>query len=171
VISDPIRGQTYMVNVRSKTFQRMPLPTRASAPIHPPLEPPQPYMLLQLGNISLGFPPDPHAVESTVSLGEKTIEGVTAVSSRLEHTIQPGERGNKRPITVSAEQWFSRELGVIVLNTQHSSIGMDTTYRLQQITRTEPEPALFVIPSEYTQREMSSTATAVLRVDPEHQSQ
>jgi hypothetical protein len=161
VITDPMRGENYMVDTRSKTFQRMLFPTRASAPIHPPLEPPLPYMLLQFGNVGRAFPPDPYAVEKTVSLGEKTIEGVTAVGSRLERTIQPGDMGNQRPITISAEQWFSRELGVIVLSTQHSSIGLDTTYRLQQIVRYEPDPALFAIPSDYTQREMSSTMTAV----------
>jgi hypothetical protein len=68
--------------------------------------------------------------------------------------------GNQRPITVSAEQWFSRELGVIVASTQHSSIGVETTYRLQQIVQSEPDPALFVIPADYTQSEMGSVATS-----------
>ena len=43
----------------------------------------------------------------------------------------------------------------------HNSTGMHTTYRLQQIVRSEPDPSLFVIPSDYKQREMSSTMTAV----------
>jgi hypothetical protein len=97
-----------------------------------------------------------------VSLGEKTIEGVSVVGSRLVSSIQPGDLGDQRPIrpiTLTEEQWFSRELGVIVLSHRHTLIDTDVTYRLQQIVRTEPDPDLFVIPPDYTQREMSSTVT------------
>jgi len=41
------------------------------------------------------------------------------------------------------------------------------TYRLEQIVRTEPDPDLFVIPSDYTQREMSSPVTTTFGVPTE----
>jgi hypothetical protein len=139
-IDDPIHGEDYMVDPQHKTYQQFPMPSRfACTPVHPPLDPPVPYMMLQLGTFGRGFGPDPDATTKTVSLGEKTIEGITAVGSRLERTIEAGAVGNQRPITMSAEQWFSRELGVIVLFTQRSSIGTETIYRLQQIAQSEPD--------------------------------
>jgi hypothetical protein len=160
-IWDPIRGENYTLDTRNKTFERTPFSTGTSAPIRPPLEPPPLYTFLHI-SFDGGSPLDPDELKNTVSLGEKTIEGVSVVGSRLASSIQPGDLGNQRPITpitLTEEQWFSRELGVIVLRKRHTLIDTDVTYRLQQIVRTEPDPDLFVIPSDYTQREMSSTAT------------
>ena len=42
---DTIRGENYTLDTRNKTFERMPLSTGNSAPIHPPLEPPPLYYL------------------------------------------------------------------------------------------------------------------------------
>jgi hypothetical protein len=87
---------------------------------------------------------------STVSLGERTIEGLKASGTRVEQTIPAGEIGNELPITLSSEQWFSKELGVVLSRTQHDPLIGDTTYHLEHIQRTEPDPALFKVPSDYT---------------------
>ena len=95
-------------------------------------------------------------------LGEKIIEGVSAVGSRLVSSIQPGDLGDRRPIrpiTLREEQWFQPRAW--------SDRPEQTTYPhrhgrdlpVRQIVRTEPDPNLFVIPSDYTQREMNSRAT------------
>jgi len=168
-IWDPIRGENYMLDTRNKTFERMPLSTGTSAPIRPPLEPPPLYTSLRV-SFDGGSPLDPDELKNTVSLGEKSIEGVSVVGSRLVSTIQPGELADQRPIrtiTLTEEQWFSRELGVIVLSKRHTLFDTDVTYRLQQIVRSEPDPNLFVIPSDYTQREMNSRATMTFGVPTE----
>ena len=168
-IWDPIRGENYTLDTHNKTFSRMPFSTGISGPIHPPLEPPPLYNFLHV-NFEGGSPLDPDELKNTVSLGEKTIEGVSVVGSRLVSSIQPGDLGDQRPIrpiTLTQEQWFSRELGVIVLSHRHTLIDTDVTYRLEQIVRTEPDPDLFVIPSDYTQREMSSPVTTTFGVPTE----
>lgn len=83
-------------------------------------------------------------------LGQQTIEGVTATGTRTTTVIPAGAMGNEQPITVLSEQWFSADLGVLVM-TRHSDprVG-DTTYRLLGISRNEPDRALFQVPSDYT---------------------
>ncbi|MEP7247152.1 MAG: hypothetical protein ABI885_26190 [Gammaproteobacteria bacterium] len=57
---------------------------------------------------------------------------------------------------VRTEQWFSSDLGVVVASAHHDPMIGDTTYKLEQISRTEPDPALFTVPADYTKDEMPS---------------
>ena len=82
-------------------------------------------------------------------LGEQTIEGVLAKGSRTTTTIPVGAIDNEQPIRIVSEEWFSAELQVLVL-TKHSDprVG-ETTYRLTNVSRTEPEKSLFELPAGY----------------------
>ena len=86
------------------------------------------------------------------SLGERTIEGLKVTGSRREFTIEAGAIGNEQPMVVSTEQWFSPELGVVVASSHHDPMIGDTNYKLTQISRTEPDPALFKVPADYTRQ-------------------
>jgi hypothetical protein len=88
------------------------------------------------------------------SLGERTIEGLRVTGSRREFTIEAGAVGNEQPMTVSTEQWFSPELGVAVSSTHHDPMIGDTSYRLTQISRAEPDASLFKVPADYTKQEV-----------------
>jgi hypothetical protein len=97
---------------------------------------------------------EPTRAETVVEdLGQQVIEGVNAKGSRTTMTIPAGAIGNELPIRVVSEEWFSPELQVLVL-TKHSDprVG-ETTYRLTNISRTEPDRALFDLPAGYTVRE------------------
>ena len=85
-----------------------------------------------------------------VSIGERRIEGLKVTGSRLEFTINAGEVGNEQPITVRTDQWFSPDLGVVVASTHNDPMIGEQTYRLEQISRAEPDPALFTVPADYT---------------------
>jgi len=93
------------------------------------------------------------AATAREDLGTQTIEGVAATGSRSTTTIPAGAIGNLQPIKVVAEQWFSSDLGVIVM-TKHSDprVG-ETIYRLQSIVRAEPDRSLFTLPLDYTLKE------------------
>ena len=95
----------------------------------------------------------PKAAEP-VSIGEKRIEGLKVTGSRLEFTIDAGAVGNEQPIKVRTDQWFSADLGVVVSSSHHDPMIGDTTYRLEQINRTEPDQTLFAVPSDYTKNSM-----------------
>ena len=83
-------------------------------------------------------------------LGEQTVEGVLAKGTRTTTTIPAGALDNEQPIRIVSEEWFSQELQVLVL-TKHSDprVG-DTTYRLVNVSRTEPARSLFELPAGYT---------------------
>ena len=84
------------------------------------------------------------------SIGERRIEGLKVTGSRLEFTIDAGAVGNEQPITVRTDQWFSPDLGVVVSSTNNDPMIGETTYRLEQINRVEPDESLFVVPADYT---------------------
>jgi hypothetical protein len=103
---------------------------------------------------------DKIAVERTAAgstsreeLGTQNIEGVPATGSRTTTTIPAGAIGNLQPIKAVVEQWFSSDLGVLVM-TKHSDprVG-ETIYRLQSIVRAEPDRSLFTLPPDYTLKE------------------
>ena len=84
------------------------------------------------------------------SLGQQLIEGVTAAGTRSITVIPAGAIGNAQEIRIVSEQWFSPDLEVLVL-TRHSDprVG-ETIYRLTNIVRADPDPALFTVPADYT---------------------
>jgi hypothetical protein len=90
---------------------------------------------------------------SKEDLGSQVIEGVSANGTRSTTVIPAGAIGNEQPITILSEQWFSPDLEMLVL-TRHSDprVG-ETTYRLANIGRAEPDRSLFQVPSDYTVQE------------------
>jgi hypothetical protein len=80
-------------------------------------------------------------------LGTQTIEGVSAQGKRETVTIPAGEIGNERPIEIVTETWFSPELHTMVLR-KHSDPRLgDSTYRLTDMKRNEPDASLFQPPA------------------------
>jgi hypothetical protein len=87
------------------------------------------------------------------SLGAQTIEGVEAEGTRVTYTIAAGKIGNERPIVTINERWYSPELQTVVLSKNSDPRMGETTYRLTNISRGEPDPSLFQVPADYTVKE------------------
>ena len=83
-------------------------------------------------------------------LGQQTIEGVVTKGTRSTTVIPAGAIGNEQPITIVAEEWFSPELKVLVMTKHVDPRAGETTYRLTNIVRAEPDPSLFEKPASYT---------------------
>jgi hypothetical protein len=143
-INDPISAKSYHLDPQHKYFA--PLPALRINIVQGPV--PAPLHVIQLG--SMGGAQGPPPFDESVPLGERIIEGMKAVGSRFELTIEAGDIGNERPIAVTSEQWFSPELGVVLFATQQSPVGSEITYRLEHIERAEPDAELFVVPRDYT---------------------
>ena len=84
------------------------------------------------------------------SLGRQMVEGVEADGTRVTITIPAGEIGNERPIQIVSEQWYSAELGALLLSRHSDPRSGETTYRLTNINRVEPTKSLFEVPAGYT---------------------
>ena len=91
-----------------------------------------------------------HAVET---LGPQLIEGVTATGNRNTTTIAAGAVGNEQPITIVSEEWKSPDLGVLVLTSHKDPRSGESSYRLVNIVRGDPDPSLFQVPADYTIKE------------------
>ena len=89
----------------------------------------------------------------TRELGGRDFSGVRAEGSQRSYTIPAGEIGNRAPIEVSSETWYSPELQVTVYHKRSDPRSGDVVYRLDKLKRGEPPAALFSVPSDYTVRD------------------
>ncbi|HZS07888.1 MAG TPA: hypothetical protein VFD58_23850 [Blastocatellia bacterium] len=125
--------------------QGEPLPKPGKeAPNEPALE--KKFEMLQQGKMGA-------AQTKKESLGTQTIEGVTAEGTRSTLTIPAGEIGNTLPIEVVDENWYSPELQIMVMTRRRDPRSGETTYRLINISRSEPDRSLFEVPADHTVRE------------------
>jgi hypothetical protein len=93
-------------------------------------------------------------------LEHKTIEGLAVQGHKTTSTIPAGKVGNEQPITITSEEWSSPELKVLVL-TRHADPRLgESSYRLTNIVRAEPDHSLFMVPSDYTLKETGIRRTA-----------
>jgi hypothetical protein len=83
------------------------------------------------------------------SLGQQVIEGVLADGVKTVRTIPAGEIGNERPIEIVDEVWTSPDLKAVVLSKHSDPRTGEMIYRLTNISRTEPQPSLFQVPSDF----------------------
>jgi hypothetical protein len=82
-------------------------------------------------------------------LGSKTLEGVSVTGLRTTRTIPAGQIGNDKPLSIVTEVWTSPELKTIVYSKRSDPRMGDQTFQLTNIVRTEPDPALFAVPSDF----------------------
>lgn len=101
----------------------------------------------------------------TEQLGTQSLEGVEAEGTRTVTTIEAGAIGNERPIEIVYERWYSKDLQLVVMSKHSDPRFGEQTYRLTNISRTEPDPSLFTVPQGYQilDREGTSTGTAPAR--------
>ena len=83
-------------------------------------------------------------------LANRTIEGVVASGVRRTTTIPQGAIGNELPIKIVSEEWTAVDLDVLVLTDVNDPRTGRSTYKLSNISRADPDPALFKVPAGYT---------------------
>jgi hypothetical protein len=63
--------------------------------------------------------------------------------------------GNDREIVITIEYWRSRDLNIQLLTKKNDPRQGETVTQLTKISRSEPDPALFTVPSGYTVEDLS----------------
>jgi hypothetical protein len=86
---------------------------------------------------------------SRESLGTQTIEAFLAQGNRTTTVYPVGSFGNDGPVTVTIENWRSPELQTVLLSKVSDPRTGDTTSRLTNISRSQPDPSLFQVPAGY----------------------
>jgi hypothetical protein len=85
----------------------------------------------------------------TEDLGTQVMEGLSVQGKRITHTIPAGHIGNDLPIQVVTETWYSPELQTTVMSKTNDPRSGQTVYQLTNVSRAEPDPALFQVPADY----------------------
>jgi hypothetical protein len=136
VIDDPSTRERHMLQPDGRVVTVPIAPCRVLASNEPDLTvgPPRPAGL-------------PLKVSPPVKLGERQLDGETVAGSRVEATIPAGAVGNDRPIKMSAEQWYGKDLQVVVEATYRDPRTGETRYKLREIRRNEPDASLFEVPA------------------------
>ena len=98
-------------------------------------------------------------------LGTQTIEGVSAKGSRQVTVYPAGFFGNERQLEVTDEKWFSEELKTVVMTKHTDPRSGESTYRLTNINRSNPDSSLFQAPADYKVEEPKVRSTVNRIVD------
>lgn len=131
-IEDPVAGYNYYLNPNTKTARRLEL---------------KPYQQ----PAGSGVPPSPNPYKfANSTLPEQTIEGLVCRGTLNTTTIAAGAFGNERKIVTTMESWYSSELKITVLSKSSDPRMGDRTYETKDISRSEPDKSLFIVPKDYT---------------------
>jgi hypothetical protein len=163
LIEDPIAGQHITLNSNSKTAFRTPVSQTKKADeaaARAGVPPPGQGIVLMFDTAGSGQPQQTVSTmmkikaddekAATTDLGKQTIEGVVAQGTKITRTIPAGDMGNDLPIVITTETWYSPDLKVLVMSKSTDPRMGETTYKLTNLSRTEPDPSMFQIPSDYT---------------------
>jgi hypothetical protein len=100
---------------------------------------------------------------TTEDLGSQTMEGVYVTGVRTTRTIPAGQIGNEKPISIVTEVWTSPDLKTIVYSKRTDPRMGDQIFQLTNITRNEPDPSLFTVPSDF---KLNEGKTVIYRTNP-----
>jgi hypothetical protein len=139
MISDPVAGSQYLLEVDQKTARKMQLRQGGKAGQD---------ASGHRGTAFRGQAEQSHI--TSTSLGTQTIGGVLAEGTRTTRTIPAGAIGNTNPIVITVERWYSSDLQTVVMMKRSDPRMGETTFQLTNIQRQEPDASLFQVPADYT---------------------
>ena len=140
-ISDPVAGVVYELDAKNKVaFSR---PAGFLTPL-------QTATADRQRTMGAGQPTaETEANVKRETLAAQSMHGIMANGTRMTRTIPAGTIGNAQAMEIVRETWMSDELKVPVM-TKVSDPRIGTTVtELTNINRSQPDPSLFQVPSDY----------------------
>jgi|HubBroStandDraft_1064217.scaffolds.fasta_scaffold38339_3 hypothetical protein len=146
-IIDPVNKTFVNLNLDRKTATVYHLPDSGPDALHPYVD--------QFDKEILALPGVQVKVEK---LGGKTIAGVYAEGRRVTRIRPPGTVGNDKPLVSVRDQWVAQDLKILLASSlddpRHKQVDQVT-----QLERSEPDPGLFTIPSDFTVKDVTVPAS------------
>lgn len=172
-VSDPVAGISFTLDPVSKVAWKTAFSTAGSilartVPPPPPPAPADPADLerkrkvegeiahapgRQVAPLVRPSKAGPAWEDKAETLGSRNIEGVMAEGTRISRTIPAGAIGNEQPIVTVTEEWRSADLQILVLTRTSDPRTGESTYKLLNIDRSEPNQSWFDVPADYTVRD------------------
>ncbi|HWY47129.1 MAG TPA: hypothetical protein VNX70_07090 [Bryobacteraceae bacterium] len=141
-INDPVAGTGYMLDATHKTARQMP------ANRHRP--PSDPSLLPGTGTQAHAFSEQRSNANVKIDdLGTQVMDGLSVQGKRKTKTILAAQAGSARDIEVVTETWYSPDLQMVVMSKTSDPRFGDSLYQVTNISRAEPDPSLFAVPSDY----------------------
>ena len=132
-IFDPVAHVRYTVNMQKKVAYKQDIPTPANRP-----------------TLRRAPAQQPETPESTTEkLGTQAMEGLEVEGTRTTTVWPVGSVGNDQPITEVRELWWSRALNAAILDKTSDPRRGETTRKLTNIVRAEPDPSRFQPPPDF----------------------
>jgi hypothetical protein len=98
------------------------------------------------------------------SLGSDVIDGLNVVGTRETISINAGVLGNNHPLVSTREFWYSPDLQVNLSVTRKDPREGTQTIHVMDLSRSEPDPAMFQVPAGFVVQELHKNAKA--KTDP-----
>jgi len=92
------------------------------------------------------------------SLGTNTVDDLNVVGTRETLTINAGVIGNSEPVVTTREFWYSSDLEINLSVTRKDPREGTQTIQLIDLSRDEPDPSLFRVPSDYVIEDQRTAA-------------
>jgi hypothetical protein len=92
------------------------------------------------------------------SLGTNTVDDLNVVGTRETLTINAGVIGNSDPVVTTREFWYSSDLEINLSVTRKDPREGTQTIQLIDLSRDEPDPSLFRVPSDYVIEDQRTAA-------------
>ena len=96
-------------------------------------------------------------------IGTQTIDGVLVEGTRSTVTYPVGAMGNDREFSAVTETWMSPDLKIQILSKTNDPRNGENTFRIDNLSRTPPDPMLFIVPSDYTTVDETGSFTIEFR--------
>ena len=166
-IFDPVSSQRFILNPNNKTARKMPVIPGSSESavivngqsysyaVKTQIETKIAAQAKAEGQSKAHVVVLPNLMTGTISggkteqLGTRDFEGVTAEGTRTLTTLPAGSIGNERDIEIVYERWYSKDLQLIVYSRHSDPRFGEQIYRLTNISRSEPDRSLFIVPPDY----------------------
>ena len=142
LITDPIAGYSYVLNTTNKIAQRSPFKAIPQDMLMNSTPPPAARVRVPVANNS-------RPQIKTEDLGTQTMEGLVVQGERRTVTYPAGSIGNDRDISNVSEIWSSKELRLMILQVHSDPRNGETTTRMENLSRAQPDPNLFLPPPDY----------------------
>jgi len=95
----------------------------------------------------------------TENLGTQPFQGVLAQGTRSTQTIPAGEQGNALPLVIVNERWFSKELGMTMMQVIDDPRRGRTVVEVEELNQGDPPPSMFAPPEGYEIKDQTTTTT------------
>jgi hypothetical protein len=81
-------------------------------------------------------------------LGTQTVNGLEIVGTREVTTVNGAVLGTDRPITITKEFWYSRQLGLNIVTRRDDPRNGAEVFTIDDISLGDPDPHLFALPAD-----------------------